>query len=370
MRIDIIAGARPNFMKIAPIIEAIRNLQNANSEQRTTNHDINYRLIHTGQHYDKKMSADFFEQLGIPEPDFNLDARSGTQAEQTARIMMRYEKLLLEAPADLCLVVGDVTSTMACSIVAKKLCMKVAHVEAGIRSYDLNMPEEINRMVTDSITDYFFTTSEVANNNLRKSGIPNERIFFVGNTMIDTLLKNRRRFEAPPIWETANLQKGQYLVMTMHRPANVDEEQKLKQFMDAILQNVEGLPVVFPVHPRTAKILDRLGTEANNLHLIGPLPYFEFNYLVENSKAVLTDSGGITEETTVLGIPCLTLRDNTERPETITVGTNELVGTNPKNIAPALKQLFSGNWKKGTIPEKWDGKTGKRIVKVLEELRE
>lgn len=377
MRIDIIAGARPNFMKIAPIIDAIRyspfatrsGERDANSEQRTARGEqrtaLSYRLIHTGQHYDKKMSADFFEQLGIPEPDVNLDARSGTQAEQTARIMTRYEKLLMEAPADLCLVVGDVTSTMACSIVAKKMGMKVAHVEAGIRSHDLSMPEEINRMVTDSITDYFFTTSEVANSNLRKAGIPEECIFFVGNTMIDTLLKNRPRFTPPPIWQEAQLENGQYLVMTMHRPANVDEEQKLKQFMEAILHNVEGLPVVFPVHPRTAKILDRLGIEADNLHLIGPLPYLEFNYLVENCKAVLTDSGGITEETTVMGIPCLTLRDNTERPETITEGTNELVGTNPENIAPALKRLFGGEWKTGAIPEKWDGKTGGRIVEVL-----
>lgn len=377
MQIDIIAGARPNFMKIAPIIEAIRHSQReasserrvASSEQRTAKSEkqtaLSYRLIHTGQHYDKKMSADFFEQLGIPEPDVNLDARSGTQAEQTARIMTRYEKLLMESPADLCLVVGDVTSTMACSIVAKKMGMKVAHVEAGIRSHDLSMPEEINRMVTDSITDYFFTTSEVANNNLRQAGIPDERIFFVGNTMIDTLLKNRSRFTPPPIWEEAQLEKGQYLVMTMHRPANVDEEQKLKQFMHAILDNVQGLPVVFPVHPRTAKILDRLGIEARHLHLIGPLPYLEFNYLVEHSKAVLTDSGGITEETTVMGIPCLTLRDNTERPETITEGTNELVGTDPENIAPALKRLFGGEWKTGAIPEKWDGKTGGRIVEAL-----
>ncbi|WP_282774804.1 non-hydrolyzing UDP-N-acetylglucosamine 2-epimerase [Phaeodactylibacter xiamenensis] len=370
MHIDIIAGARPNFMKIAPIIEAIRHSpfttrsgeRDANSEQRTA---LSYRLIHTGQHYDKKMSADFFEQLGIPEPDVNLNARSGTQAEQTARIMTRYEKLLLEAPVDLCLVVGDVTSTMACSIVAKKMSMKVAHVEAGIRSHDLSMPEEINRMVTDSITDYFFTTSEVANTNLRKAGIPEERIFFVGNTMIDTLLKNRPRFTPPPIWEEAQLEKGRYLVMTMHRPANVDEEQKLKAFMEAILNNVEDLPVIFPVHPRTGKILDRLGIEAKHLRLIGPLPYLEFNYLVEHSKAVLTDSGGITEETTVMGVPCLTLRDNTERPETITQGTNELVGTDPANIAPALRRVFSGNWKTGSIPEKWDGGTGERIVEVL-----
>jgi UDP-N-acetylglucosamine 2-epimerase (non-hydrolysing) len=360
MRIDIIAGARPNFMKIAPIIEAIQSTEGA----------LSYRLIHTGQHYDKKMSEDFFEQLGIPEPDVNLDARSGTQAEQTGRIMLRYESLLTEAPADLCLVVGDVTSTMACSIVAKKEGMKVAHVEAGIRSHDLSMPEEINRMVTDSITDYFFTTSAVANENLKKAGIPEDRIFFVGNTMIDTLLKNESRFTPPPIWEQANLEQGNYAVMTMHRPANVDEEHKLKEFMDAILENVNGIPVVFPVHPRTAKVLEKLGINASHLHMIGPLPYLEFNYLVKNSKVVLTDSGGITEETTVMGIPCLTLRDNTERPETITVGTNELVGTNPKDLGPALQKVMSGNWKEGSIPELWDGKTGHRIASILCEIAE
>lgn len=361
MKIDIIAGARPNFMKIAPIIEAIKKAQSEGSP-------LHYRLVHTGQHYDKKMSAAFFEQLGIPKPDVNLDARSGTQAEQTARIMVRYEKLLIEQPSDLCLVVGDVTSTMACAIVAKKLQKQVAHVEAGIRSFDLRMPEEINRMVTDSITDYFYTTSEVANKNLKKAGISDHRIFFVGNTMIDTLLKNRSRFRQPDIWDKVALQKNQYIVMTMHRPRNVDEESHLKKFMETIVQNVEGLPVIFPVHPRTAKVLNNLNIDALNLFLTDPLPYLEFNYLVEKSKAVITDSGGITEETTVMGIPCLTLRDNTERPETIDIGTNELIGTRPDALIPALAQLFAGKWKKGKIPPLWDGKTAPRIVQHLNEL--
>lgn len=358
MHIDIIAGARPNFMKIAPIIEAIKVAQQRGQS-------LQYRLVHTGQHYDKKMSESFFEQLGIPQPDVNLEARSGTQAEQTARIMTRYEKLLLEAPADLCLVVGDVTSTMACAIVAKKQLMKVAHVEAGIRSFDLSMPEEINRMVTDSITDYFFTTSEVANENLRQAGIPDARIFYVGNTMIDTLLKNRPRFQAPAIYQELQLQPQGFLTMTMHRPANVDEEAKLKAFMSAILDHVEGLPVIFPVHPRTKKIMDGLGIAAPNLYMVEPLPYLEFNFLVERSKAVITDSGGITEETTVMGVPCLTLRDNTERPETITEGTNELVGTDPARIGPALGRLFRGEWKKGGIPDLWDGIAAERIRDVL-----
>ncbi len=358
MLIDIIAGARPNFMKIAPIIAAIKTAKN-------TGKNIDFRLIHTGQHYDKNMSGDFFEQLDIPHPDLNLGAGGGTQAEQTANIMVGYEKILLEKPSDLCLVVGDVTSTMACSIAAKKLNIKVAHVEAGIRSYDITMPEEINRMVTDSITDYFFTTSDIANTNLKREGHPDEKIFFVGNTMIDTLLKNRHRFQQPAAWSDLNLQKGNYFVMTLHRPANVDQAEKLRHLIAEITNNVQGLPVVFPVHPRTAKIFKDLGIAANNLHTIEPLGYLEFNYLVENAKAVITDSGGITEETTVMSVPCLTLRDNTERPETITIGTNELIGTNPENIAPALRKLFAGEWKKGGIPELWDGKTAERIVHHL-----
>ena len=359
MQIDLIAGARPNFMKIAPIIEAIKKAQDEGKK-------ISYRLIHTGQHYDKKMSGSFFEELGIPEPDINLEAGSGTQAEQTATIMTRYEKVLMENRPDLVMVVGDVTSTMACSIAAKKLNnIKVAHVEGGIRSGDLTMPEEINRMVTDAITDYFFTTSETANQNLRKSGVRADQIFFVGNTMIDTLLKNQSKFTKPPVWDELNLQEGQYLVMTLHRPANVDEEQKLKYLLNEIIDNSHGLPLVFPVHPRTAKILDHLEIKSPHLHTIEPLGYLEFNFLVQHAKAVITDSGGITEETTVMGIPCMTLRDNTERPETITVGTNELIGTDPKAIKPAMEKLFSGEWKKGEIPELWDGKTAERIVESL-----
>jgi len=358
MIIDIIAGARPNFMKIAPIIAAIEKVQ-------LRGKDMQYRLIHTGQHYDKNMSSGLFKELSIPEPHVNLGCGGGSQAEQTANIMIKFERDILEYPADLVLVVGDVTSTMACSIVAKKLQVKVAHVEAGIRSFDLSMPEEINRMVTDSITDYFFTTSERANENLRNTGIEDDRIFFVGNTMIDTLLKNISRFKKPGLWTDIGLQQQQYFVITLHRPANVDEEGNLKELMDEIINNVNGLPVIFPVHPRTAKILSGLGIAAHNLHMIEPLGYLEFNYLVKYSKAVITDSGGITEETTVMGIPCFTLRDNTERPETVTMGTNELIGTNPKAIKPALQKLFSGEWKKGEIPHLWDGKTSERIVKHL-----
>lgn len=356
-RIDIIAGARPNFMKIAPIIHAIKKSDK-----------LSFRLIHTGQHYDKNMSGNFFEQLEIPEPDHNLEVGSGTQAEQTAGIMIGYEKLLLESKSDLCLVVGDVTSTMACSITAQKLHVPVAHVEGGIRSGDWTMPEEINRMVTDAITNWFFTTSDVANNYLKSTGVADDRIFFVGNTMIDTLLKQMPKFRQPAVWQKAGLEKQKYFVVTLHRPNNVDGEQHLKKMLETILGCSNGLPVVFPVHPRTAKNLASLGLAAPNLHLTEPLGYLEFNYLVKNAFAVVTDSGGITEETTVMEVPCMTARDNTERPETITMGTNELIGTDPAKYPPFFEKLFSGNWKKGQTPPLWDGKTAERIIEHLEKL--
>lgn len=356
MKLTLIAGARPNFMKIAPIIHAIRQLAVP---------IIEYRLVHTGQHYDQKMSTTFFQELKIPAPDVNLECGGGSQAEQTAAIMIAFEKELLANPADIVLVVGDVTSTMACAIVAKKMNTKLAHVEAGIRSFDLSMPEEINRMVTDSITDYFFTTSATANANLHKAGIENDRIFFTGNVMIDTLMENRPFFRKPSFYNELALEKNNYFVLTLHRPANVDEAEQLKALMQVIVINTRGLPVIFPIHPRTAKIFTDLGIAADSLKIVEPLGYLEFNWLVENAKGVITDSGGITEETTVMGIPCLTLRNNTERPETCTIGTNELLGTNPAAIKPALDKLFEGKWKKGGIPEKWDGKAAERIVNNL-----
>jgi len=254
---------------------------------------------------------------------------------------------------------------MACAITAQKMQVKVAHVEGGIRSGDWTMPEEINRLVTDSITNYFFTTTTIADQILLDAGVAQEKIYRVGNTMIDTLLKHRHRFQKLPIWDELKLEKGQYIVMTLHRPANVDEESKLKELLQEIIENSHDIPLIFPVHPRTEKILKTLGISHPKLHITDPLGYLEFNYLVERSKAVITDSGGITEETTVMGIPCMTLRDNTERPETITQGTNELLGTDPKAIKPAMEKLFSGQWKKGSIPDLWDGKTGERIVEVI-----
>lgn len=362
MLIDIIAGARPNFMKIAPIIACIQAAGKSGK-------NINYRLIHTGQHYDKNMSADFFQQLNIPEPDINLGAGSGTHAEQAAAIMIGYEKVLLNKKSDLCMVVGDVTSTMACAISAQKLHVRVAHVEGGIRSGDWTMPEEINRMVTDSITNYFFTTSATANEILRNSGVSDDRIFFVGNTMIDSLLGNRERFLKPEFWDELGLKEKNYMVITLHRPANVDEENNLQRLLEKIIETSRDLLLIFPAHPRTFRMISQLGMTHPRLHITEPMGYLEFNYLVERSKAVITDSGGITEETTVMGIPCMTLRDNTERPETITIGTNELIGTDPDAISPYMKKLFAGTWKKGRIPDLWDGKSAQRIVEALLQLK-
>jgi UDP-N-acetylglucosamine 2-epimerase (non-hydrolysing) len=359
--VDVIAGARPNFMKIAPILRAIEARRAAGSALR-------YRLVHTGQHYDARMSGEFFTQLGIPEPDVNLEVGSGSHAEQTAAIMTRYEKLLQDERSDCCLVVGDVTSTMACAITAQKLWVPVAHVEGGIRSGDWTMPEEINRRVTDAITNWFFTTSEVANDNLRRTGVGDEAIFFVGNTMIDTLLANMQRLRPPPFWAEAGLQPGGYFVMTLHRPANVDDAAGFARLIHAVGEGARGLPVVFPVHPRTAKTLAALPQRPAGLMTVEPQPYLEFNHLVRHAKCVITDSGGITEETTVMGVPCITLRDSTERPETVTLGTNELIGTDPAALKPTLDKLFAGQWKKGSVPERWDGRSGERIAEILDRL--
>ena len=364
MLIDLIVGARPNFMKIAPVIAAIRKEQEAGTA-------IDFRLVHTGQHYDTAMSGSFFEQLDIPAPDVNFDAGGGTQAQQTAAIMIGYETFLTTKKPDLTLVVGDVTSTMACTIVAKKAGVKVAHVEAGIRSNDHLMPEEINRMVTDSITDYFFTTTPEAGALLERQAVSQDNIFFVGNVMIDTLKKQEPFFSPPSFWEDQELSQGSYFVLTLHRPSNVDDLAHLKALLSSIAKSTRDKKIVWPVHPRAASRIAQIVKDQSlydRFVLVPPMDYRSFNYLVKHAFAVLTDSGGITEETTVMGVPCMTLRDSTERPETVTLGTNVLLGSQPKAIPPAMQQLFDGHWKQGRIPALWDGAAATRIVKVIKTL--
>ena len=361
MIITIVAGARPNFIKVAPIIKAVYTLQKEGK-------NINFRLVHTGQHYDKIMSGGFFEDLEIPEPSANLQAGGGTQAEQTAAIMVSFEKELQENKPDLVLVVGDVTSTMACTITAKKLCIDVVHVEAGIRSGDLTMPEEINRMVTDSICDHFFTTSETANDHLRKAGIDPGKIHFVGNTMIDTLYHNIHKLRQPSFWDEMMLSNGNYFLLTLHRPSNVDDPIKLEALLRSISLAAQDIKIIFPVHPRTKKMLVDISVPDENLIMIDPLGYHEFIYLVKNAKAIITDSGGITEEATVLKVPCLTLRNSTERPETVTMGTNELIGDDLEKLEKSLLKIIEGNTKESKIPPLWDGEAGNRIICKLYEL--
>ncbi|OGS37774.1 MAG: UDP-N-acetylglucosamine 2-epimerase [Elusimicrobia bacterium RIFOXYB2_FULL_49_7] len=362
MKIINVCGARPNFMKIAPIMEAMKQSS-----------VIKPFLVHTGQHYDEKMSKSFFDALGIPKPDMDLEVGSGSHAVQTAKIMVEFEKVVQAIKPDLVLVVGDVNSTMACAIVAKKLWIPVAHVEAGLRSRDLAMPEEINRLVTDSITDYFFITDPDAKANLQQEGVPLKRIFFAGNVMIDTLLKNLPKADKQNILSRLALEPGEYAAMTLHRPSNVDDKKVLSGLVGAFETIQKRIKIVFPVHPRTRKQFDEFGLSdkikgMTNFILTDPLNYHEMLKLNKEAKFVLTDSGGIQEETTVLGIPCITMRNNTERPITVTQGTNEVVGNNPGKIVKACEKILSGKWKRGRVPAKWDGKAGVRIVAELEKI--
>ena len=358
MKITIVAGARPNFIKIAPIIKAIEKKQIEGAK-------ISFRLVHTGQHYDKNLSETFFQELNIPKPNANLEVKSGSQSIQTAAIMVAFEQELVQNPCDLVLVVGDVNSTMACAIVAKKLNIKVTHVEAGIRSGDMTMPEEINRIVTDSITDYFFTTSIWAGENLLKYGADATNIHFVGNVMIDTLYQNLDRISAPLFWNEFNLEPKNYIILTLHRPSNVDEEQSLIQLLQGIDTMVGDKKVIFPIHPRTKAILGETKLNLKNIIFVEPQGYLNFMFLIKNSFAVITDSGGISEETTVLGIPCFTMRNNTERPETQTVGTNTLVGTSIENLDKIFCNFLQNGARKAGIPPLWDGKASERIIAIL-----
>lgn len=355
MRILVVAGARPNFMKVAPVLSAFR---------AAGTHEV--LLVHTGQHYDAAMSGDFFRELEIPEPDIELKVGSGTHAEQTARVMVAFERVCFERKPDWAVLVGDVNSTVGCALAGKKAGVRIAHVEAGLRSGDMTMPEEINRLCTDAISDLLFTTDSGASRNLLREGIPEERIRLAGNTMIDTLLKHIGHARSLPLpW---GLREGEFAVITLHRPSNVDDEGTLSRLVEVIVSIASRVRVAFPVHPRALKNLDRFGLldrlrAEPGVTLLEPLSYLRFIGLVARSVLVLTDSGGIQEETTVLGIPCLTMRSTTERPVTCELGTNRLVGADPERIWEAVDEVLGRRWPQGRIPELWDGHAAERIVR-------
>lgn len=357
-----ICGARPNFMKIAPLMRAYRAYEG-----------INPLLVHTGQHYDSNMSELFFKQLNIPEPDLNLEVGSGSHAVQTAEIMKRFEPVVLEHKPEWVVVVGDVNSTIACGLVAKKLGVKLAHVEAGLRSFDRTMPEELNRLLTDAISDLLFVSEPSGLKNLKHEGIPDERVHFVGNVMIDTLRANLEHAQRSTILETLELKEGGYNVVTLHRPSNVDDAEVFGGIAEALDAIQRDLPTVFPMHPRTVHNLPKLGLaerfeKMKQLRVIEPLGYLDFLKLMSSASIAITDSGGIQEETTILGVWCLTVRENTERPVTITSGTNTIVGTNPEKIIAAYRQRRDEKLSAPPVPEKWDGRAAERIAKLLAEV--
>ena len=357
IRLLAVAGARPNFMKIAPLMTEL-------ARRRDRFEAI---LVHTGQHYDQAMSESFFRDLGIPEPDVNLGVGSGSHGEQTAQVLMAIEKILLERRPDAVLVVGDVNSTLAATLAAVKLHIPVAHVEAGLRSFDRAMPEEINRILTDAVSGWLFTTEPSAETHLLREGVARERIHFVGNVMIDTLLAHRERARALDTLERLGLEAGRYAVLTLHRPSNVDSPDQLRRLFGVLSRLGDRMPVVFPVHPRTANaIRNNLQGERLNLRMTEPLGYLEFLRLLMDARMVLTDSGGIQEETTALGVPCLTLRESTERPVTVTEGTNTIVGTDPTAIEAAIEKQLASPPPTGRRPALWDGRAAARIVDVLE----
>jgi len=349
MHILHVVGARPNFVKAAPVLRALKN------------RSVRQTLVHTGQHYDRNMSDVFFTQLEIPKPDVNLEVGSGSHASQTAEIMRRIEPVLLERKPDIVLVYGDVNSTVAAALVCSKLLIRVGHVEAGLRSFDRTMPEEINRIVTDRLSDVLFTPSEDGDLNLQNEGVPSEKIHRVGNVMIDSLI----RFLPLAAKCLKNEWLGQFALVTLHRPSNVDDPRNLESILGSLIEVSDKLDIVFPVHPRTRQRIADFKIATRKLHLLEPMPYIEFLALQGRAAVVITDSGGIQEETTYLGIPCLTLRSNTERPVTVTNGTNILVGEDKHKLTSEIKKILSGNAKKGTIPPLWDGHAGERIAEVL-----
>jgi UDP-N-acetylglucosamine 2-epimerase (non-hydrolysing) len=367
IRIFLVAGARPNFMKIAPLFHAL----SARKEMaHAAGIDLRISIVHTGQHYDPNMSDVFFRDLGIPAPDRHLEVGSGSHAEQTAKIMVAFEKVLLEDPPDLVVVVGDVNSTVACSLTAKKLGVRVAHVEAGLRSFDMTMPEEINRKLTDAISDLLFVTEESGMRNLRAEGVPEERIHLVGNVMIDTLLRNMARVGSRDFVPSEPVRVfcgtgHRYAVLTLHRPSNVDRKETLAPVWGAISEIARDVPILFPVHPRTRGKIAAFGLDGAGVTMIDPVGYLDMLYSVKGAALVLTDSGGLQEETTALGVPCVTIRENTERPSTVEIGTNYLAGIHPEAILSAVREILSGNGKKGNVPPLWDGRAAERIVDVL-----
>ncbi len=358
-KVALVVGARPNFMKAAPLMKEL--LQHSDTLQPW--------LVHTGQHYDRALSQLFFDELGIPEPDLYLGVGSGTHAEQTAKIMMSLEQPLIDEAPDLVVVFGDINSTLAAAVVAKKLNMKLAHVEAGLRSFDETMPEEINRIVTDRLADYLFVSEQSGLDNLASEGTPAERVFYTGNIMIDSLVGNLAVAGDNDILTRLGLSSGEYIAMTMHRPSNVDDRSSLVALMDCIGEISHRLPIVFPCHPRTRKRFEEfgLGAEGNSrqVNLIDPVGYLEFLKLQSEARLVLTDSGGIQEETTLMKVPCITMRENTERPITVTLGTNCVAGRSKEKILKVTGQIINGKNKKGRIPPLWDGKASKRIIDVI-----
>ncbi|MEW6095270.1 MAG: UDP-N-acetylglucosamine 2-epimerase (non-hydrolyzing) [bacterium] len=359
MKVLNIVGARPNFMKIAPIMEEMKKYPQIESV-----------VVHTGQHYDDEMSNIFFKDLNLPKPDIYLGVGSGTHAEQTAKIMIEFEKVIVKETPDLILVVGDVNSTLACTLVGVKLNIPIAHVEAGLRSFDRTMPEEINRLVTDSLGTYLFTTCQDANENLKREGIPEEKIFFVGNVMIDTLLRYKEKAILSNSLNELNLKEKNFVLLTLHRPGNVDNEDSLINILDALDEIQQTIKMIYPIHPRTKKRIKEFNLEdkiqnMRNLILTAPIGYIDFLNLMIHSKFVMTDSGGLQEETTFLNIPCLTIRGNTERPITTEIGTNILVGTDTKKIVKESMNILNGNKKVGKIPPLWDGRASERIVRIL-----
>jgi UDP-N-acetylglucosamine 2-epimerase (non-hydrolysing) len=368
--IAVVAGARPNFMKIAPIIREFRERAGTALEAGI---DLRVSIVHTGQHYDENMSEVFFRELEIPAPDRHLEAGSGSHAEQTARIMVAFEKYILQKKPDWVVVVGDVNSTIGCALPAKKLGVKVAHVEAGLRSFDMSMPEEINRKLTDAISDLLFVTEESGVRNLRAEGVAPEKVFVVGNVMIDTLLRNKTKIEGPDFVPSPAVKAfcgngGRYAVLTLHRPSNVDNREALAPIWGVLSDIARRIPVLFPVHPRTRAKIGEFGLNENGITLVDPVGSLDMLYAVKGAALVLTDSGGLQEETTVLGIPCITIRENTERPVTVTLGTNYLAGTDPVRILSAANEILAGNAKRGAVPPLWDGKSSGRIADVFLEI--